>query len=213
VFNKGGKMKSVTGWWFSKKRKLANGDGRNIEIGKTHTVTGKIVPCRHGLHLSKNIIDALRYAPGNIIYKVRGHGVIIPHDGDKFACSKRTYIAGGISIEEVLRRFARSCAMDVISMWDAPEVVIQYLKSGKEDLRDAAKDAAWYAAYAAAWYAAKDAAYAALYAAKDAAKDAAWYAANAAANAAAWDAARAKQNIRLHKMVMYQFSKRETKDV
>ena len=138
-------MKTVTGWWFATKDKqLANGDGRKIKIGITHSVKGEIIPCRHGLHLSKNIMDALNYAPGPVIYKVKGHGVIIPHGKpiDKYACSKRTYIAGGVDISAILGKFARLCALDVIHLWNPPDIVVKYLKTGNEGLRAAARDTA-----------------------------------------------------------------------
>jgi len=164
-------MKQITGWWFAPAdKKLANGDGREINIGETHTVFGKIVPCVSGLHLSKRLIDALKYAPGPVVYKVRGSGTIVLHGDpvDKYACSKRTYLAGGIDCTEVLWAFARRCALDVIDLWDPPKVIIDYLKTGDEQIRAAARAAAWGAAGAAA---------------RDAAGAAAWD--------AAWDAARA----------------------
>ena len=183
-------MKKVTGWWFgTTDRKLQNGDGRRIKIGQTHHVDGEIIPCRHGLHLSRRIIDALTYSPGPVIYRVEGFGTVIPHGDpvDKYACSDRTYFAGGVDISDTLRKFARRCALDVIHLWDAPEVVVRYLKTGDESIRvaawvaardaarDAAGDAAWDAARAA-WDAARDAARAAGVAARDAAGDAGWYA-------------------------------------
>jgi hypothetical protein len=105
------------------------------------------------------------------------------------------------NINYFLRDFARWCALQVLHLWDAPDIVVEYLKTGNEDLRKKAKhdalavaNAAAYAAYAAndaanadayAAYAANAAAYAA-YAANDAANAAAYaaYAANDAANAA-----------------------------
>ncbi len=154
------RMKSIEGWWFApKEKRLANGDDRKVQIGTTHKVTGKIVPCEHGLHLSKRPFDALTYAPGPIIYKVRGSGIIIPHGcpTDKYACSERTYIKGGVDCTELLELFARKCALDVVYLWDAPDVVIRFLKTGDKNLRAAARAAAW-AANATAAYAARAAA-------------------------------------------------------
>src|SRR3990167_9258242 len=170
--------KHMYGWWFSEGYTLPHGDGRRIELGITHKVEGKIVPCQNGLHYSARAIDALRYAAGPIVWKVRGSGVIVPHSGDKFAASERTYNAGGVDVSKSLQKFARQCALDVIHLWDAPEITVRFLKTGDEDLRDAAKAAAWDIAKAAAEAAARDAAW-----------DAAWAAAGAAAEAAAWDAA------------------------
>ena len=112
-------MKTVIGYWFTKENKLSNGDNRIIQIGITHSVGGEIIPCQNGLHLSKRPIDALKYAPGSIIYKVKGSGVIIPHGNpvDKYACSERTYISDGYDCTELLRLFARKCAIDVLHLF------------------------------------------------------------------------------------------------
>ena len=148
-------MKKIKGWWFAEdSRELANGDGRKIKLGITHKVKGEIIPCKNGLHLSPKILDALIYAPGNIIYMVEGTGTIVPHGNpiDKYACSERTYISGGIDASKTISKFARLCALDVIHLWDAPEVVVRYLKTGDVDIRDlarAAADSTWAAALAA----------------------------------------------------------------
>ena len=169
----------IDGWWFSKGRTLPHGDGRRINVGITHGVKGAIVACENGLHASVKPLDALGYAPGPIVWRVRLSGVIVPHDNDKHVASERTYLAGGVDAAETLRKFARLEALRVVHLWAAPDVVRRYLRTGDEALRDAARDAAWAAA--------RDAAGAA---ARDAARDAARSAAEAAAGAAARDAAR-----------------------
>jgi hypothetical protein len=94
----------------------------------------------------------------------------------------------GILPDEAFRGLARKFALHVIDRWDAPAVVRQYLETGNEEIRAAARNAAW----AAAWDAARDAARAAAEAAAWAAAEAAaWDAAMDAARAAAWDAAEA----------------------
>ena len=181
--------KQIKGWWFGTiDKKLLNGDGRKIIINRTHKVKGDIIPCQHGLHLSERIIDALKYAPGPVIYRVVGSGVVVPHGSpvDKYVCSERTYIAGGIDMSDTLRLFARKCALDVVHLWEAPKIVVRYLKTGDESIRDAAGAAAGAAAWAAAWAAAGAAA---------------WDAARAAAGAAAGAAAIKKFNRRLTIMV------------
>jgi hypothetical protein len=67
----------------------------------------------------------------------------------------------------MLRYFARTQAMSVAHLWDAPDVVAEFLMTGDESIRAAARDAARAAARAAAWAAARDAA-------RDAARAAAW---------------------------------------
>ena len=189
------KKDELIGWHFST-GKLGYGDGREIIIGKTHKVKGPLELCACGLHASERIIDALQYAHGPMVYKVRLHGKILRGD-DKACATQRTYLAG-FDATDILRLFARKCALDVIHLWDAPDVVKRYLETGDESLRAAA----WAAAGAAAWAAARAAAGAAAGAvAWDAARAAllaaAWDAARAAAWAAAWDA----QNTRLLEMV------------
>jgi hypothetical protein len=186
----------VKGWYFSdESRKLRYDAGREIAIGVEHTVKGYPEPCKRGLHASERILDALQYAPGPIIWRVELSGRIKRGD-DKVAATRRKYIAGGLDISDILRKFARKQALSVAHLWDIPEIVRRYLEIGDEFIRaaawaaawaaakDAASDAAWAAARAAAWAAASDAA-------SDAARAAAWAAASDAAWAAAWAAARA----------------------
>jgi hypothetical protein len=179
---------------------------------------GNLIMCKSGLHASKRIIDALSYAPGYTICRVEVGGKII-EDDDKLVSSERT-ILWRLDAEEILRKFARMCALDVIHLWDVPQIVKDYLKTGDESIRlaawaaardaarDAAGDAARDAAGAAAGAAAGDAAWAAAGAA---AGDAAWAAAWAAARAAAEDAAWEKQNRRLTRMVIYEKQRKPSK--
>jgi len=132
---------TVIGWWFSCTKTLPHDDGRRIALGRTHTATGKIVPCENGLHASCNILDALQYAPGPILWRVRASGTIVKLS-DKLACSSRTYIAGGLDCSATLRHFARLCALDVVHLWDAPPVVVRYLRTGDDSIRAAARAAA-----------------------------------------------------------------------
>ena len=176
------KKDELIGWHFST-GKLGYGDGREIVIGKTHKVKGPLELCDRGLHAAERIIDALQYAPGPMVYKVRLHGEILRGD-DKACATQRTYLAG-FDATDILRLFTRQCALDVIHLWDAPDVVKRYLETGDESLRAAARAAARGAAGAAARDAARAAARDAAW---DAARDAAWAAAGAAAGDAARDA-------------------------
>ena len=167
---------------------LGYNDNRIITVGEPVTVEGAPVLCRHGLHASKRIIDALEYCPvGDVaLCRVTLGGTII-RDTDKSVASERTITAmlDAAQTAALLRDFARWCALQVIDLWDAPQVVRQYLETGDETLRALAAEAAAWAAARAAW-AAGAAAWAAGAAAS--ARDAA---ARAAAAAAAWAAARA----------------------
>jgi hypothetical protein len=128
-------------------------DGSPIPaIGEKLVHDGELIMCKSGLHASKRIIDALRYAPGHMIHRVECGGEI-QHQDDKMVCTERT-ILWTVDGEELLHKFARMCALDVIHLWDAPDVVVEYLKTGDESIRGAAGAAAWAAAWAATWAAA-----------------------------------------------------------
>jgi hypothetical protein len=148
---------------------------------------GPVVICESGLHASLCPLDALTYAPGETLCLVDLEELGDSEDHADKVVARRRRIVARVDATPLLRQFARRCASDVLHLWDAPEVVKQYLATGDEALRAAARDAASDAAWAAARDAARDAASAA---ARDAAWDAAWAAAWDAAWAAARDAAR-----------------------
>ena len=152
-------------------------DGSPIPaIGETLRHEGDIVMCRSGLHASRHVFDALGYAPGHLLHRVIIVGDIVRH-ADKIVGRERT-ITATLDATDVLQKFARMCALDVIHLWDAPDIVEQYLRTGDKSLRDAARAAAWAAAGAEAGAEAWDEA---------------WDAARAAAWAEAWDAARTQR--------------------
>ena len=133
-------------------------DGRPVPpIGEWLEHEGDVIICKSGLHASQHPFDALTYAPGHLLHKVIVEGDIVKQD-DKFAGRRRKIVAT-IDAEDLLRKFARMCALDVIDKWDAPDVVVRYLKTGDESLRSTARAAAWAAARAAAWDAARAAAW------------------------------------------------------
>ena len=206
------KPRTMLGWWFANNRGvLPHGDGRTVVVGATHTVKGAIVPCANGLHAAAHVFDALSYAPGSTLYRVRLGGVIRAHGQpvDKYAASKRTYL-GRINAEVLLRQFARACALRAVERhWPGvPQVVVDYLRTGDESKRAAASAAARDAASAAARDAARDAAWAAAWAAaRDAASAAARDAAWAAVRGAARGAEVQWQRVLLAKLVREAFAK------
>ena len=144
-------------WYFSSEdRKLGHGDYRPITAGATHTVDCTPILCQSGLHASVRPIDALKYAPGPILWRVELGGKIVKGD-DKLCATERTYL-WGFDATAMLREFARKCALDVIHLGIAPEVVKTYLNTGDESLWATAWAAAWDAARATAWAAARPAA-------------------------------------------------------
>jgi hypothetical protein len=185
-------------------------DGRPVPADGVKLVhAGPLVMCESGLHFSKHPFDALQYAPGSTLCLVECGGEIVEGTDDhkdKGICSERTIITR-MDATDLLRYFARMQALSVIHLWDAPQIMCDYLITGDESIRSAARTAAWVAARVAArtaaWVAALDAARDAAWvsawvAARDAARTAertaAWVAARVAARDAARDAARKEFN-------------------
>jgi hypothetical protein len=159
-------------------------DGRPVPPdGEWLEHDGDLVLCESGLHASEHPFDALRYAPGLILCRVELGGRIT-RGNDKLVAEHRRIVAR-LDATDLLRQFARSCALDVIHLWDAPDVVRQFLTTGDESIRAAAEAASW-ATEAAAEAAEAEAA--AASAAAAAAASAAASAAAAAAEAASWAA-------------------------
>ena len=131
-------------------------DGRPVPAdGEWLEHEGEVELCASGLHWSAEPFDALQYAPGNTLCLVEYGGET--KIGDDKGVSARRRIVKRIDAGPLLREFARWSALQVIELWDAPDVVRQYLTTGDESLRAAARDAARDAAWAAAWAAARDA--------------------------------------------------------
>ena len=155
-------MKTIKGWHFVGKTLR---DGSPIpRNGKWLKHNGTLRMCESGLHASLTPWDAFQYAPGNTICYVECRGDIVT-DTDKFVCRERKIIAR-MDATELLRYFARMQALSVVHLWDAPDVVLDYLMTGDEFLREAAWEAAW-EAREAAWAAARAAQAAAWAAARD----------------------------------------------
>ena len=163
-------------------------DGEIVEVGKTYTAIGEIKLCANGMHGSKRILDALRYAEGSILCEVEIDGEIVEGD-DKLAGRNRTVISIK-NVSAILHEFACLCAEKALTIakvddkrsWEAIAAKRAWLKG---EIDDGQLDAAWDAARAAAW------------AAGDAARDAAW----AAARDAARDAASASPSAILKRLL------------
>ena len=176
-------------WYFAPDdRKLRYGDSRKVRQGVAHKVEGPLALCKRGLHASISLRDALSYAPGSVLCRVRLSGAVVKGK-DKACATERTYLRVA-KADKALAEFARKCALRVVHLWKAPEVVVRYLKTGDESIRAAAYAAAYAAVRDAAARDARAAARAAAHAAARAAaraadaRDAAAYAAYAAADAA-----------------------------
>ncbi len=172
-------------WHFCRNdKRLGYKDGRRIKLNRKLTVKGQPILCRHGLHASTRLVDALEYAQGHIVCRVVLGGIIVKGD-DKVVAQTRT-VTQWANVEALLHEFACRCAETALKQakvtdprcWAAIATKRQWLANRATD-----------AQLAAAWDAARDAARDAWDAARDAARDAR-AAARAAARDAAWDAAR-----------------------
>jgi len=99
---------------------------------------GELVLHKSGYHAHKRVVDALKYARGDsAICRVEVDGKII-EDLDILVAEKRK-ILWRVDSEPVLGAFARWCALQVADLWDAPELVIEYLATGAEKYREATR--------------------------------------------------------------------------
>jgi len=155
-------------------------DGELLRFNRTP------IPCHSGLHAGPTPFDALQYAPGATLCLVECGGIMVPHGDpvDKYACQERTIITR-MDTTLLLIYFVRQQALSVAHLWDAPQVVLDFLMGDENCLADAWADARA-AVWAAAW--------------ADARADA-W----AAARAAAWAAARADARTEFNTLVYEAF--------
>lgn len=120
-------------------------DGRPVPPdGEWLVHAGAAVMCESGLHASRKPSQALKYAPGAILCLVECEDIVDEQD-DKLVCRRRR-IVKRIDATDLMRTFARKCALSVIHLWDAPAIVREYLETGDESKRAAA----WAVARAAA---------------------------------------------------------------
>ena len=210
-------MKKILAWhWVRDNCTLL--DGSPLEIGQRLVHKGNLKMCKSGYHASLKALDTLHYALGQICCRVEVGGEIIL-DTDKLVASERTAL-WAIDATEVLRSFARWCALEVVHLWNAPEVVRKYLETGREELQVATWSTTWSTAWSTEWNASGSAEWNASGSAAKAAAMAAWAARGAGAaiwaargaGAATWgargaakDAAKNKQNIKLEEMLMAQW--------
>ncbi len=147
----------------------------------------KLKMCQFGLHASEHPLDALGYAPGFTLCLVDLDGEVL-RESDKLCAEKRRIIAR-FDARELVLKFARDCASDVLHLWDAPQVVKDFLATGENAQKAAYAANAALSAYAYvcaahdAAYAAALGAYVATNAYARAARDAAYAAASAPAYA------------------------------
>jgi hypothetical protein len=138
--------------------RLTNGvptlrDGRPMPpVGEWLEEAGPIEICVRGLHASVRAIDALNYLGWDnaAACVVELDGIVeTPDHTDKIVGSRRR-VLGWSPCDDLLRLFARECALSVASQWEMPAIVREYLETGDEDKRAAGGAAARDASRAAA---------------------------------------------------------------
>src|SRR6201982_3742248 len=113
-------------------------DGSPIPAqGEWFHYEGEPIICKQGLHASRRVKDALEYATGCLLHRVELEGIAAEQD-DKVVAQSRKIVAT-IDATEVLRHYARLCALDVIHLWEATDVMRRHLETGDESLRAAAE--------------------------------------------------------------------------
>ena len=133
-------------------------DGSAIPpIGHTLRMDGDPVMCERGFHWSLRPSEALRYAPGPLLHRVRYSGKFLLGN-DKGVSTERTILAA-FDATYLMRRFAADQALSVAHLWDMPVIVREYLTDLDKEKRVAARAAAGAAGAAArvagAWIAAR----------------------------------------------------------
>ena len=180
-----------TYWHFLREdRKLGYGDGRLVIAGDTLSVPGPLEMCNYGLHASKNLLDALKYAPGSILCKVElGSDVIT--QGDKSVSSSRKTL-WMTDISDLLHKFACDAAEQCLKDRESEGIEVDIrsyaaIEAKRGWLRGSVTDSELQSARSAA----------------ESARSAAWSArsARSAADSAAWSAAESAQNTHLTKLV------------
>ena len=130
-------MKTLKAWHFTGDKLR---DGSPIPpVGKWLKYSGKCVICTSGLHYSLQPFDALQYAPGPMLHYVEV-SEIMETQSDKGVCRRRRILCS-MDATKLLRYYARMQALSVVHLWAAPDVVLDYLMTGDESIRDAAWDA------------------------------------------------------------------------
>ena len=186
----------ILAWHFIQTRgKLRDGSAAQERGLEVSPVAPQI--CESGLHASVRALDALTYAPGSIIRRVRVYGDL-QTQGDK-VCGLHREVLWTADATSALRLFAADCAESVFEFIKDEESKLTAawsIGAARRFARGEADEEELAAAHAAAWDATRYATYAAAcagagYAARHAAKAAANIAAHAAAWGAAMDAAKA----------------------
>ena len=143
-----------------------------VEVGQTLRCDGPLELCVNGMHASKRVIDALEYAPGEILCEVELGGGLL--EGEDKVCARSRTVLSIRDITPILHEFACRIAEQALKdhnvtderswnaiatkrRWLIGDATDAELGAARETAWAAARDAAWVAAWAAARDAAGDA--------------------------------------------------------
>jgi len=185
-----------------------------VEAGKTYTAVGRLRLCRNGMHASVRAFDALAYALGDVVCRVRMGGVRL--EGKEKVCARARTVLWLADAAPVLHEFACQVAEQALARavaagyhpdprstaviaakraWLRHELDAAALEAAQEEAVDAFTSAHWAevgeAALVAAWSAGRHSG-----------SDAAWSAAHAAGRAAKQASAWAETNALLERLLL-----------
>jgi hypothetical protein len=197
-------------WHFVAGNRMLRDGSLLVEPGYIYSIGAEesVEMCEVGMHASRRAIDALQYAPGPVVCRVRLWGDV-REDADRLVarhrevlwmadatrelhqfgvwCVRHTPLADGRTVWHVLSDLRSRRAVTMKESWLRGEATDSDLSAARSAAMSAAESAAMSAAMSAAESAANSAANSA---AESAAQCAAWSAAESAAWSAAWSAAR-----------------------
>lgn len=102
-------MKKCAFHWSRNDDCLGYGDGRQIALGETLSVSGKPELCNHGLHGSESIVDALGYAAGSHLWVVEIWGNV-DNGNDKLCGNHRKAVVEYGDLLPVIVEFTFWCS-------------------------------------------------------------------------------------------------------
>lgn len=114
-------------------------------FGETVYAPPPVKPGVAGLHACPEVFDALTYARGSILHLLEASGQLVTHRGQCVSTQQR--FLGRHDASQLLDTFARWCATQALTIWEAPSCVWAFLE-GDEAQRDAARMIAFQSVHA-----------------------------------------------------------------